>query len=41
VSVIGFSVEDQRFEIAVISKDLEIFVNILGCADGVTFVEFI
>jgi hypothetical protein len=41
VIFIGFSVEDQRFEVAVVGEDLEIFVNVLSCADGVTFIEFI
>jgi hypothetical protein len=41
VSFIGFSVEDQWFEIAVVGKDLEIFVDVLGCANSVTFIEFI
>ena len=41
MSFIGFSVEDQRLEIGVVGKDLEILVNVGGCANSVTFIEFI
>jgi len=41
VSFVGFSNENSWITVGTVSEDLEVLVDVGGCANGVSFVEFV
>jgi hypothetical protein len=41
VSFVGFSNEDEWFKVVIVGKNFEVFVDVGGCANSVSFIEFV
>jgi hypothetical protein len=41
VSFVSFSNEDEWFKVVIVGKNFEVLVDVSGCANSVTFIEFV